>query len=66
MSWKHVQDNWETRKQEIKQRWGDLPEKDIDGIDGTRDRLEHLIEKYYRKAREEVRQEVDEWAATRD
>ncbi|MCA9738512.1 MAG: CsbD family protein [Gemmatimonadota bacterium] len=66
MVWKHVQGNWAESRSRIKQRWSRLTEDDLNHIDGSRDRLRHLIQERYQAAKEQVDREMDEWASSQD
>lgn len=56
-----VEGNWKQLKGKIKERWGDPTDDDLDKIAGRRDQLEGKIQERYGQARDQVRQDVDDW-----
>lgn len=55
------QGKWKQLTGQVKQKWGELTDDDLDQIDGDRERLEGKIQERYGLAREEARKEVDEF-----
>ena len=62
MNWDQVQGNWKQFKGQVKQKWGDLTDDDIDRIEGRQEESAGVIQKRYGKSKEEAKREVDEWA----
>lgn len=66
MNWDQVEGNWKQFRGRVKEKWGDLTDDDLDKIAGKRDRLEGRLQERYGKAREDVKEEVDEWIGEHD
>ena len=64
MNWDQVQGSWRQFKGQVKQKWGDLTDDEIDRVEGRQEELAGLIQKKYGKTREEAQREVDDWART--
>jgi uncharacterized protein YjbJ (UPF0337 family) len=63
MDWNRIEGNWKQFKGKVKEQWGQLTDDDLDVIDGKRDQLEGRIQERYGLARDQVRQDVDDWSA---
>ena len=61
MSWERVSGNWKQFKGQIKERWGDLTDDDLQRIEGKRDQLVGRIEERYGINKERAEREVREW-----
>ena len=64
MDWNRVEGNWKQIKGQVKQKWGQLTDDDLDVIAGKRDQLEGKIQERYGIARDQVRKDVDDWYTT--
>jgi uncharacterized protein YjbJ (UPF0337 family) len=64
MNWDQVQGSWKQFKGQVKQKWGDLTDDEIDRVEGRQEELSGLIQKKYGRTREEADREVNEWAGT--
>ena len=64
MNWDQVQGSWKQFKGQVKQKWGDLTDDEIDRVEGRQEELAGLIQKQYGKTHEEAEREVDDWAGT--
>jgi uncharacterized protein YjbJ (UPF0337 family) len=64
MDWNRVEGNWKQFKGRVKEQWGDLTDDDLDKVNGQRDQLEGVIQERYGIAKDQVRQEVDDWLET--
>jgi len=58
MNWDQIEGDWKIYKGKIKERWGELTNKDLDIINGKRDQLIGRLQKTYGIAREEAEEEV--------
>ena len=58
MDWNRVEGNWKQFKGQVKEKWGDLTDDDLDKVNGQRDQLEGLIQERYGKSREDAEREV--------
>jgi len=52
---------WKQLKGEIKMRWGKLTDDDVMRINGSYEKLAGLLQERYGYAKEEARQDVDDW-----
>ena len=49
MNWDQVQGSWKQFKGQVKQKWGDLTDDEIDRVEGRQEELAGLIQKKYGK-----------------
>lgn len=61
MNWDQVEGNWKQFKGRVQTQWGKLTDDELDEVAGNRLRLEGKIQEKYGVAREEAKQQVDEW-----
>ena len=61
MDWHEIEENWKHAKLGIKAKWGKLTERDLEAIDGRRQRLEARLHKRYGFAPDHVHKEIDDW-----
>jgi uncharacterized protein YjbJ (UPF0337 family) len=66
MDWDRVEGNWKQVKGTVKEKWGKLTDDDLTTINGRRDQLEGKIQERYGYAKDQARQEVDDWYSSRD
>jgi uncharacterized protein YjbJ (UPF0337 family) len=45
----------------VKQQWGKLTDDDLTQIDGSREKLEGIIQERYGIAKDETRKQIDSW-----
>ena len=64
MNWDRVQGNWKQFAGNAKVKWGKLTDDDLTVIDGRREQLEGKIQEHYGYGKEQVKKELDDWAAT--
>jgi uncharacterized protein YjbJ (UPF0337 family) len=62
-NWEQIAGKWKQIKGEAKKKWGALTDDELVQIDGNRDILVGKIQEKYGIAKEEVNQQIDEWAA---
>ena len=55
MNWDQVQGSWKQFKGQVKQKWGDLTDDEIDRVEGRQEELAGLIQKKFGKTHEEAR-----------
>ena len=48
-------------KGKVKEKWGKLTDDDLDVINGQRDQLEGKIQERYGTAKDQIKQDVDDW-----
>ena len=61
MNWDRVQGNWKQFSGKVKEKWGQLTDDDLTQINGNREQLEGRIQSHYGYAKDQARQEVDNW-----
>jgi uncharacterized protein YjbJ (UPF0337 family) len=61
MNWDRIQGNWKQFTGKVKEQWGKLTDDELAQINGDREQLEGVIQARYGYAKDQVRQEVDEW-----
>jgi len=66
MNWDRVEGNWKQLTGKLKEQWGKLTDDDITAINGRRDQLEGKLQHRYWYAKDEVRQEIDDWLEDMD
>ena len=49
MNWDQVQGSWKQFKGQVKQKWGDLTDDEIDRVEGRQEELAGLIQKTVRQ-----------------
>jgi len=53
--------NWKKLKGRLREQWGELTNDDVARIQGNRLHLEGALQERYGYAKEEARDEVDDW-----
>lgn len=61
-TWDKIAGNWKQFKGQVRERWGELTDDELEQIAGKRDQLAGKIQERYGIAREEVNRQIDEWA----
>lgn len=56
-----LQGNWKKLKGRLREEWGELTNDDVDRIQGNRQQLEGALQERYGYAKDEARDEVDDW-----
>ena len=64
MNWDTIQDQWTQFKGQVKEKWGDLTDDDLDVIDGKKDQLVGKLQERYGYERDEAEQEADAFLET--
>ncbi len=52
---------WKQLRGDIRQKWGDLTDDDVEQVAGARDKLVGRIQERYGRTREEAEREVDDF-----
>lgn len=60
--WDKIQGNWKQLKGEVRSRWGDLTNDEVDQIAGEREKLAGKIQERYGIAKSEANEQIDKWA----
>jgi uncharacterized protein YjbJ (UPF0337 family) len=61
MNWDQIEGKWKEMKGNVRAKWGDLTDDEIDQVQGNREALEGKIQQKYGKSKEEAKKEVDEF-----
>ena len=61
MNWDRVQGNWKQFAGKVKEQWGQLTDDDLTQINGNREQLEGKIQARYGYAKDQVKNDVDDW-----
>lgn len=60
--WDQIAGKWKQLKGDIRSKWADLTDDDLEYIGGRKDNLVGRIQERYGIAEEEAHQQVDDWA----
>jgi uncharacterized protein YjbJ (UPF0337 family) len=60
--WDQVAGKWKQLTGDIRTRWGDLTDDELEMAAGQRDKFAGLIQERYGRTKEEANREIDEWA----
>lgn len=61
MDWDRVEGGWKEFKGKVKEQWAKLTDDELDEIAGRREQLEGRIQQRYGYAKDQAREEVDNW-----
>ena len=61
-TWDRIAGNWKQFKGNIREKWGELTDDEIDQIQGNREQLAGKLQERYGIAREEANRQIDQWA----
>ena len=61
MNWDQVQGNWKQFTGQVRERWGDLTDDDLDRIAGNREQFIGQVQERYGLQRENAEREVDDF-----
>jgi uncharacterized protein YjbJ (UPF0337 family) len=60
--WDQIAGKWKQFKGDVRTRWGELTDDEVDQIAGEREKLAGRIQEKYGVVREEANRQIDEWA----
>ena len=55
MNWDRIEGNWKQFKGQVKEKWGNLTDDDLDRVAGSREQLEGLIQQRYGIAKDQAK-----------
>ena len=61
MDWNRVEGSWKQLEGKVKGKWGKLTADDLTAINDRREQLEGKIQERYGLAKDQARQEIDDW-----
>jgi uncharacterized protein YjbJ (UPF0337 family) len=61
VDWDRIEGNWKQFTGKVKEQWGKLTDDELTQINGNRDQLEGRIQARYGYAKDQAREEVDNW-----
>jgi len=64
MNWDQLKGDWKSFTGQIREKWGDLTDDDLEVARGKRDQFEGLLQKKYGLAKEEAKRQIDEFEKT--
>lgn len=60
--WDQIAGKWKQLKGDVRAKWGELTDDEVEQIAGNRDKLAGILQERYGRAKEDVNREIDEWA----
>jgi uncharacterized protein YjbJ (UPF0337 family) len=66
MNWDRIEGNWNQFKGNVREKWGDLTNDDLDRIGGNREQLIGRLQERYGLMRDQAERHVDAWARDLD
>lgn len=66
MNWDHIEGKWIEIKGNVRERWAELTDDQLEMIKGKREQLIGVVQQKYAIAREEAEKQVDEFARNCD
>lgn len=63
MNWDRIAGNWKMLKGQLRQKFGQLTDSDVDSAGGMKDKIVGALRERYGYAKDKAEQEVDAWAA---
>ena len=61
MTWDEIKGNWRHYKGQLREKWGELTDDDLDRIAGKRDQLLGTLQNQYGRTREAAEKELREF-----
>ena len=61
MNWDTIKGDWKNFKGQIREKWGEFTDDELDQIQGRREQFEGLLQKKFGMAKDEVKRQVDEF-----
>ncbi len=55
---------WKQLKGDVKRKWGELTDDDLDKIEGDEEKLRGIVQERYGLAKDQAQKEVDEFCRT--
>ena len=61
MNWDQIEGKWSQVKGELRQRWGNLTDDDLEIIAGSKDKFLGRLQERYGIAKEDAQAQLDDW-----
>jgi uncharacterized protein YjbJ (UPF0337 family) len=61
MNWDQIEGKWTEVKGEIRRRWGNLTDDDLEVIAGSKDKFIGRLQQRYGIAKEDAQNQLDDW-----
>lgn len=61
MNWDQIEGKWSEVKGEIRQRWGNLTDDDLEVIAGSKDKFLGRLQQRYGIAKEDAQNQLEDW-----
>ena len=61
MNWDQIEGKWSQVKGELRQRWGNLTDDDLEIIAGSKDKFLGRLQERYGLAKEDAQAQLDDW-----
>jgi uncharacterized protein YjbJ (UPF0337 family) len=61
MNWDQVKGNWKQFTGQVRERWGEFTDDELEEAKGRREQFEGLLQKKFGWAKEQVKREMDEF-----
>lgn len=61
MNQETMKGKWNQLKGDVKKKWGNLTDDDLNQVEGDRDKLVGKIQERYGKSKEEAEREISTW-----
>ena len=61
MNWDQIEGKWKQIKGQVRTKWGELTDDDLDRVEGNRERLVGKVQERYGIAKDEAERQVSEF-----
>jgi uncharacterized protein YjbJ (UPF0337 family) len=61
MNWNQIEGKWKQYRGQVKEKWGQLTDDELDVIAGNRDKLVGKIQEKHGLNQEEAERQLDDW-----
>jgi len=61
MNWDTIKGDWKKFKGQIRERWGEFTDDELDQVQGRREQFEGMLQKKYGMAKDEAQRQLDEF-----
>ena len=61
MNWDQVKGNWKQFTGQVRERWGEFTDDELEAAKGQREQFEGLLQKKFGWAKEQAKKEIDEF-----